>query len=520
MPEMHFVVRWPDGREQRCYSPSLVVREHMEVGRTYPVADFVARTRTMLNVASERVRAKFGSTCSAAMDQLADIEARATGHEAGSPVTVVRFEMPRPRRSVAVIGGGQAGLAMSHCLKERGIDHVVFEKHRVAHEWRERRWDSFSLVTPNWQCTLPGFHYSGPEPFGFMKKDDIVSYLERYAASFKPPIFEGVAVTGLRKRPDGTFEIDTTLGACVVDHVVVAVGGYHVPSIPRIAERLPAGLVQLHSSEYKSAESLPAGDVLVVGTGQSGCQIAEDLHLAGRRVHLCVGSAPRTARRYRGKDVVEWLDKMGYYRMPVHEHPLQERVRGKANHYVTGRDGGRDIDLRKFASEGMQLHGRLLRENEGVLTFQNDLKHNLDNADAVSESIKRTVDKYIEAEGIDAPTEAPYAPVWHPGENDPRTLDLERAGVTSIVWSTGYRADYRWIEVPVFDGKGYPCHQRGITAVDGLSFLGLPWQYTWGSGRFSGVADDARFLAERIYARLGKSHQQPETTLNELALGS
>jgi putative flavoprotein involved in K+ transport len=259
--------------------------------------------------------------------------------------------------------------------------------------------------------------------------------------------------------------------------------------------------------------------VLVVGTGQSGCQIAEDLHLAGRRVHLCVGGAPRTARRYRGKDVVEWLDAMGYYRMPVHEHPLKERVRAKANHYVTGRDGGRDIDLRKFANEGMRLYGRLLDAKGSVLSFADDLKTNLDQADAVSESIKRTIDKYIDGQGIDAPAEAPYVPVWEPSE-PARELDLGAAGVRTIVWSTGFRADYRWIEVPVFDGKGYPCHQRGVTAVQGLYFLGLPWLYTWGSGRFSGVADDAGYLADQIEARLERTKAQPATTLNELALGS
>ncbi len=420
------------------------------------------------------------------MDQLSEIEAHAARYEPAKNVTVVGFELPRPRRSVAVIGGGQAGLAMSFCLKERGIDHVVFEKNRIGHEWRDRRWDSFCLVTPNWQCQLPGFPYPGSEPFGFMKREEIVGYLEAYAASFQPPIFEGVTVTALRRKAGGAFELDTTLGPCVVDQVVVAVGGYHVASVPRIAERLPADIVQIHSSEYRNAAGLPAGDVMVVGTGQSGCQIAEDLHLAGRRVHLCVGSAPRTARRYRGKDVVEWLDAMGYYRMPVHEHPLQERVRGKANHYVTGRDGGRDIDLRKFATEGMRLYGRLLAATGGQLEFAADLKHNLDQADAVSESIKRTVDKYIDAQRIDAPTESPYVPVWEPDEGG-RELDLAREGVRSIVWSTGFRADYRWIELPVFDGKGYPCHQRGVTVVDGLHFLGLPWLYTWGSGRFSGI---------------------------------
>ncbi len=455
MPEMHFLVRWPDGKEQTCYSPSLVAREHLEVGRSYAVSGFVERSRTLLTIAAERVRAKYGAYCSAALDQLAQIEARAADYDSAAPVRVVGFELPRSRRTVAVIGGGQAGLAMSYCLKERGIDHFVFEKNRIGHEWRERRWDSFCLVTPNWQCQLPGFPYRGAEPFGFMKKDEIVRYLEGYAASFQPPIFEGVTVTGLRRRAGGAFELDTTLGVCVADQVVVAVGGYHIASIPRIAERVPPDILQIHSSEYRNAEALPEGDVVVVGTGQSGCQIAEDLHLAGRRVHLCVGGAPRTARRYRGKDVVEWLDAMGYYAMPVDEHPLQERVRAKANHYVTGRDGGRDIDLRKFATEGMRLYGRLLAANAGVLQFAADLKHNLDQADAVSESIKRTIDKHIDAQSIDAPTEDPYVPVWQP-DGGAGELDLAKAGVRSIVWSTGYRPDYRWIRAAGVRRKGIP----------------------------------------------------------------
>jgi putative flavoprotein involved in K+ transport len=278
-------------------------------------------------------------------------------------------------------------------------------------------------------------------------------------------------------------------------------------------------MAQLHSSEYKNPHALPEGDVLVVGSGQSGCQIAEDLHLAGRRVHLCVGGAPRTARSYRGKDVVEWLHKMGYYDMPVHEHPLKERVRAKANHYVTGRDGGRDIDLRRFALEGMQLYGRLIDVRGSTLEFASDLKHNLAQADAVSESIKTTIDKFIEAKGIDAPAEPRYTPVWEP-EQDPRALDFAKANIRTVIWSIGYRSDYGWIEVPVFDGKGYPSHQRGVTMVDGLYFLGLPWLYTWGSGRFSGVAQDAGYLAEHIESRLAPQHSRRGQPLNELALGS
>jgi putative flavoprotein involved in K+ transport len=518
MPEMHFTVRWPDGQEHRCYSPSLIVRDYLAVGQSYALPAFVERSRTMLTVAAERVKDKFGFYCSAAMDQLQEIEARAVGLDPSGSVTILAFEPKPSRRRVAVIGGGQAGLATSYCLKQRGIDHVVIEKHRIGHEWRERRWDSFCLVTPNWQCRLPGFPYPGADPSGFMKKDEIVQYLEDYVASFKPPVLEGTTVTSLRRGAGGTFELATTLGTIVADQVVVATGGYHTPNVPRMAERFPPGLLQMHSCEYRNPEALPPGDVLVVGTGQSGCQIAEDLHLAGRRVHLCVGGAPRTARRYRGKDVVDWLDAMGYYRIPVHEHPLKERVRAKANHYVTGRDGGRDIDLRKFASEGMRLYGHLRGVHGTVLEFAEDLKANLDAADSVSESIKSTIDKYIANQGIDAPTEGRYVPVWEPRE-EPRELDLSQTPIGAVIWSVGYRSDYGWLELPVFDGRGYPVHQRGVTSVDGVYFVGLPWLYTWGSGRFSGVADDAEHVVARIDARLGETQAQ-SPVLNELVLGS
>ncbi|HVZ73477.1 MAG TPA: MSMEG_0569 family flavin-dependent oxidoreductase [Polyangia bacterium] len=423
------------------------------------------------------------------------------------------------RYSVVVIGGGQAGLSMSYCLKERGVDHVVLEKHRLAHEWRERRWDTFCLVTPNWQCNLPGFPYKGPDPHGFMLKDDIVRYVEDYARSFGPPLLEGVSATSLRAAPGGGFALQTTAGACHADQVVIATGGYHTPSIPRLAERLPEKIVQLHASRYRNAAELPPGGVLVVGSGQSGAQIAEDLHLAGRAVHLCLGSAPRTARRYRGRDVVEWLEDMGYYRMSVHEHPMKERVRAKANHYVTGRDGGRDIDLRQRAKEGMRLYGRLTNARGTRLELAADLRQNLDQADAVAESIKTSIDKFIAERGVEAPTEARYVPVWEPTE-EPRTLDLAEAGVSTIIWATGFRTDYGWVEVPIFDGRGYPVHTRGVTAAEGLYFLGLPWLHTWGSGRFSGVAADATFLADEIAPRARAGLPMPAAGLNELALGS
>lgn len=545
MPEMHFLVRWPSGREMRCYSPSLVVHDYLEAGESYRVPDFLARVRSLYRVASERVRAKYGFACSAAMDELAALEqaAKEEDEPGGRPpraapaarVTVVAFDgPPKPaatfvlgaHHAVVIVGGGQAGLAVSYLLKQQEIDHVVFEKNRIGHEWRTRRWDSFCLVTPNWQCRLPGFPYAGDDPQGFMGKDEIVRYVEDYARAFQPPLLTGTAVTSVRARREGGFVVTSSAGTCTADHVVVATGGYHTPSVPRMAERLPAPVVQLHSSAYRRAEDLPPGAVAVVGSGQSGCQIAEDLHIAGRTTHLFVGSAPRTARRYRGRDAVAWLEDMGYYAMPVHEHPLKERVRAKANHYVTGRDGGRDIDLRQRAREGMRLHGRLVEvggDAGDTLSLADDLEQNLDHADAVSESIKDSIDKFIAGRNLEAPLEARYEPVWRPDlAARARTLSLRDEGITSIIWATGYRPDYGWLEAPVFDGRGAPCHERGVSAVAGLFFIGLPWLYTWGSGRFSGVADDAAHLVDHIARALSRGARPAAAgrELNELALGS
>jgi putative flavoprotein involved in K+ transport len=396
---------------------------------------------------------------------------------------------------IVIVGGGQAGLSLSYCLKEKGFDHIVFEKNTIGYSWRSKRWDSFCLVTPNWQCKLPGYHYAGDEPEGFMQKDQIVQYIDDYAKSFAPPIREGVEVLSVRTF-QGRFAVTTTIGEYTADVVAIAVGSYHRPKIPLIAQNLDKSIVQLHSSEYKNPQSLP-DTVLVVGTGQSGCQIAEDLHLAGKKVHLCVGSAPRSPRRYRGKDVVEWLDLMGHYDLSVDEHPQKEQVRAKTNHYVTGRDGGREIDLRCFALEGMQLYGSLDSIRGCYLQFRDNLPQNLDGADAVAENIKKNIDAFIDSNQIQSPVEPTYRPVWQP-ETTITQLDYQSAEIEAVVWCTGYQSDFSWIEIPVFDDKGYPIHDRGVTAVEGLYFLGLPWLYTWGSGRFSGIARDASYLSNFI----------------------
>jgi putative flavoprotein involved in K+ transport len=427
---------------------------------------------------------------------------------------------PVGRHSVAVIGGGQAGLSISWHLTQSGIDHVVFEKERAGHAWRAERWDSFCLVTPNWQCQLPGFPYRGPDPHGFMLREEIVAYIDAFVTSFNPPLREGVAVRHLRRDAQQGFMLDATDGIHFADQVVVASGGYQVPIIPRCAERLPDDILQIHSSLYRNPQQPPEGAVLVVGSGQSGCQIAEDLHLAGRKVHLCVGDAPRVARRYRGKDVVEWLHLMGYYDLPVHEHPLREGVRDKTNHYVTGRDGGRDIDLRRRAREGMELYGRLLDVRGERLALADDLGLCLDQADQVSESIKTSIDGFIAKKAIAAPEEARYRPSWAPPRERP-LLDYRAAGITSVVWCIGFRTDYSWIDLPVFNGRGHPSHVRGVMPVPGAYVLGLPWLYTWGSGRFSGVARDAEHVAEYIKARIGLAGAEARsTTVNEAAIGS
>ena len=253
--------------------------------------------------------------------------------------------------------------------------------------------------------------------------------------------------------------------------------------------------MQLHSASYVSPGDLPDGDVLVVGTGQSGVQIAEDLHLAGRRVHLAVGSAPRAARRYRGKDTITWLEQMGHYDRSAAE--LGNDVRhDRANHYMSGRAPAHDIDLRQFAIEGMRLHGRLVDVDDGRLVFAGGLRADLDRADTVAQSIKDSIDGWISSHGLDAPTEPAYVPGWAPSDDEPTTVAAQ--GISAVVWATGFRRDDTWNHLAAFDGAGFPVHERGVSPVDGLYWLGLPWQHTWGSGRFAGVARDAAYLLEHL----------------------
>ncbi|MDC4927196.1 MSMEG_0569 family flavin-dependent oxidoreductase [Acinetobacter baumannii] len=400
---------------------------------------------------------------------------------------------------VVIVGGGQAGLCISHYLQKAGIDHVVLEKEsELTHAWRQKRWDNFTLVTPNWQCLLPDHPYNGNDPDGFMKKNEIVEYLDSFIEKLNPPALLNVQVTHVAKVAPQQFEIETNLGKTTAKQLVVAAGGYHTPIYPKLSETLPENVLVIHSEQYFNVDQLPEGNVLVVGSGQSGAQIAEDIHLAGKKVYLSTGDAPRCARFYRGKDVVKWLFEMGYYETTVKDHRYSEEVRNSTNHYVTGRDGGRDIDLRKFALEGMQLFGRFEDFQNGQLVFRPDLNQNLDMADATYNRINASIDDYIAKNNIttDEPASV-YHPLWIP-EQEITHIDLAAENITSIIWCIGFRPDYSWIDLDIFQNNGYPMHDRGITVDSDVCFIGLPWLNTWGSGRFMDVGKDAKYIVDHI----------------------
>ncbi|TYC54088.1 MSMEG_0569 family flavin-dependent oxidoreductase [Rhodobacterales bacterium] len=408
---------------------------------------------------------------------------------------------------VVIVGGGQAGLSASYHLCRSNIEHVVLERYRFAHQWRENRWDSFCLVTPNWQCRLPGFSYGadygGADPNGFMLKDEIVDYLEAFVKSFDPPLKEGVTVTDVRRRDDGRFVVETETEegdlTYVAEQVVIASGGYDIPVIPPYAAEIDPAIVQIQAGDYRNPDQLPDGSVLVVGSGQSGVQIMEDLKIAGRQVHLAVGSAPRSPREYRGRDATDWLYDMGHYALTIRDHPLGEAVKEKTNHYMTGRDGGHEIDLRKFALEGVRLYGSMTGASRTEATFASDLEKNLDDADASYVGIREVIDRYIAENGIDAPEEPRFQKVWRP-QTEPAALDFAREKISAVVWAIGFRPDYSWLNVDVLNDRGRPVFDRGVCEVEGIYFLGLGWLNTWGSGRFLGVAEDAEYLCGHIEA--------------------
>jgi putative flavoprotein involved in K+ transport len=408
---------------------------------------------------------------------------------------------------VVIVGGGQAGLSVAWCLKQKGISSVVFERHARFHSWRENRWDSFCLVTPNWQCRLPDFHYSGEyggtDPDGYMLKDQITDYLDAFAEMTQPDLREGVEVTRVTPADNG-YVVETSVGTWRCEQIVIATGGYDTPIEPDYAKNLSPEIFQMHSVDYRNVDQFPEGGVLIVGTGQSGVQLMEDFTRAGRDVHLAVGPAPRSPRKYRGRDATDWLYDAGHYAITIDTHPDPHKAMTQTNHYMSGRDGGKEIDLRRWhLDHGVELYGALANMNGTQVSFLPDLAKNLDDADKSYVGIRNQIDAYIEKNGIDAPTEPPFEKVWQP-EAERTDLDLADAGITSVLWAIGFRPDYSWIEADVFDDRGKPVFDRGVTAQTGLHFIGLGWLNTWGSGRFLGIEEDSRYLADQIAAQMTK----------------
>jgi putative flavoprotein involved in K+ transport len=401
-----------------------------------------------------------------------------------------------------VIGAGQAGLATSYWLSQAGVEHRVFDRRpSLGGAWQDR-WDSFCLNTPNFGIMLPGMPYDGPDPEGFMPRDDIVAYLRQYAKDIATPVQTGTNVTRVLAGGAG-FIVETSRGTCRAHNVVLASGAYPEPKIPAAAAGIPPHVQQLHTDAYRTPQLLPEGAVLIVGSGQSGGQIAEDLLEAGREVHLAISSCPEAPRRYRGQDLLHWILQLSIrgpdYGVTLPAPPPAGRF--ACNPLVSGRHGGHDICLRALARSGVRLHGHFEGTDGGALVFSDDVKDRLAAVEAgFGKRFQPLIEAYIAAAGIAAPIDdrpghGSFVPVAEP------RLDLGAAGISSIIWATGYRLNFDWLKLPVLDEWGYPRHDRGVTGHSGLYAVGLPWLTAHASPLLAGVGRDAAHIAGHIAGR-------------------
>jgi putative flavoprotein involved in K+ transport len=405
---------------------------------------------------------------------------------------------------VVIVGGGQAGLALSYYLTAQGRSHLVLEQDRIVESWRSKRWDSLRLIAPNWSLRLPGFEYDGDDPDGFMGKDEVVARLETYARSFAAPVREGVRVTAIERGPaDPHFLVRTQGDSYRASQVVLATGALQQPRVPACAARVPANVTQVVAPAYRKPQSLPPGAVLVVGSGETGCQIAEELVRAGRRVFLAGGRSWWEPRRYRGRDIAAWMRLAGWFERTVDELPPGVRT-GQSNPQLTGGDGGHDISGHTLAREGTRLLGRLQDVRDGRAVFAADLEANLAWGDEQARSWLQTIDDLIAQQGLEAPHEDWPDDLLMSEDHSyevPTELDLADAGISTVVWAMGYRPDLEWVGLPFLDTDGYPIQRRGVTRVPGLYILGLDWLHTARSGLFTGVGEDAAYLAAQIAER-------------------
>jgi putative flavoprotein involved in K+ transport len=408
----------------------------------------------------------------------------------------------RERHDTVIVGGGQAGLAMSAVLQQRGREHVVLERRRVGERWRSERWESLRFQFPNWSLELPGYAYSGDDPDGFAHWREVLRVVEDYAASTRAPVREHTEVSELCT-DDGGFALSVPDGTMYARHVVVATGPFQRPRIPQLSDRVAPSVLQTDPTRYRRPEDLPDGAVLVVGSGASGCQIGDELLRAGRTVFLSVSRHRRVPRRFRGKDVYWWLDRMGRFAQTIDSFPGR---RWPPSTVVTGVSGGYDVNVRQMAANGIHVLGRVVGASNGAFALARNANEILDEADAAFAAFVDGAREFAAANTTPGLTEEdPTASAALPTTvAEVECLDLRGENVAAIVWATGYDHDYGWLRVPVFDALGRPLQQRGVTQIPGLYFLGLHWMHTFKSGLFSGVGSDAEYLAEHMSLSAGR----------------
>ena len=397
------------------------------------------------------------------------------------------------RHDTIVIGGGQAGLAMSAVLRDRGRDHVVLERQRVGERWRSERWDSLRFQFPKWSIELPHWSYVPEDPHGFAPAAEILRLIEEYARD--APVREHTNVRAIGCDGDH-FAITTGNGVLCAQHVVIATGPFQRHRVPSVSSDLPTGILQTDASRYRAPDGLPDGAVLVVGTGASGTQIADELLQAGRRVFLAVSRHRRVPRRFRGRDVYWWLDRLGRFAQTIDSFP--DRAWPPST-VVTGVNGGYDVDVRRLATAGIQVVGRVLGAADGRVLIAPDANPVLDEADAAYRAFVQAARAHAATTPDELTDDDAVEPLTSPVP-ERSEIDLTREGIAAVVWATGYRYDYGWLHLPVLDEQGRPIQQRGVTSVPGLYFLGLHWMHTFKSGLLSGVGADADYLADRLAA--------------------
>jgi putative flavoprotein involved in K+ transport len=401
-----------------------------------------------------------------------------------------------------VVGAGQAGLAMSRCLARRGIDHVVLERGRVAERWRSERWDSLRLLTPNWMTRLPDWHYRGDDPDGFMRAAEFADHLGAYACS--APVLTDTAVRALRPAGDG-YRVETDGVTWQAGAVVIATGHCDTPAVPPMARHLPDGILQISPSAYRNPAQLPPGGVLVVGASATGAQIAEELQLAGRQVTLAVGRHSRVPRRYRGRDIWHWLDASGVLDDRWDQVGDIARARRQPSFQLVGRPEPRNLDLGTLRDAGIRLAGHVAGIEAGQVRFRDNLEASAAEAQATLERLLARLDVTADAAG--APRDADAArPFRLPPA--PQSVDLAAEGVRTVVWATGYRRDYGWLQVPVTGADGEIAHDGGVTTAPGLYVLGLRFMRRRRSNFIDGVGQDAEDLAAHLAAWLSQGRRR------------